>query len=151
VDEVINLTFNWQLFLQYIVKFGIAFLLTLPVAWEREFEDSSLGLRTLPIVAVASCGYLLLSLRFAPDDNQAQARLVQGLITGIGFIGGGAILKNKGRVEGTATAASVWSTGLVGASVAYGFYEIAVVVSLVNLLVLQVFTRLKEWIGSDEE
>lgn len=150
MDQVINLTFNWQIFLQYLVKLGIAFLLTLPVAWEREFEDRSLGLRTMPIVAVASCGYLLLGLRFAPDDNQAQARLVQGLITGIGFIGGGAILKNNGRVEGTATAASVWSTGLVGATVAYGFYEIAVVVSLFNLLVLQVFTRLKEWIRGDE-
>ncbi len=87
----------------------------------------------------------------APDDNQAQARIVEGLMTGIGFIGGGAILKTGDRVRGTATAASVWSTGIVGASVAYGYYEIAVVVSLLNLVVLQLFTRLKEWIGKEEK
>ncbi len=151
VDEVVNVTFNWQLFFQYLLKLGIAFLLALPVAWEREIQSRSLGLRTLPIVAVASCGYLLLGLRFAPDDNQAQARLVQGLITGIGFIGGGAILKTDNRVHGTATAASVWSTGIVGATIAYGYYEIAVVVSLLNLLVLQVFTRLKGYINSGDD
>ena len=151
MDELVNFALDWQLLVQYLIKLTIAFLLTLPVAWEREFEDSSLGLRTMPIVAVASCAYLLLGLRFAPDDNQAQARIVEGLMTGIGFIGGGAILKTGDRVRGTATAASVWSTGIVGASVAYGYYEIAIVVSLLNLVVLQFFTRLKGWIGKEEE
>lgn len=87
----------------------------------------------------------------APDDNQAQARIVEGLMTGIGFIGGGAILKTGDRVRGTATAASVWSTGIVGASVAYGYYEISIVVSLLNLVVLHFFTRLKGCIGKEEK
>jgi putative Mg2+ transporter-C (MgtC) family protein len=85
---------------------------------------------------------MLVGLEFAEDDVQAKARIIQGLITGMGFIGSGAILKTEDRVKGTATAASLWSTGVLGAAVAHEYYEIALLVSGVNFLVLQLFTRL---------
>lgn len=138
---------NWQQILSFLLKIGVTFVLSLPIAWEREVQSPSMGLRTFPLVAVASCGYLLVGLRFAPGDVQAQARILQGLITGMGFIGGGAILKTDNGVQGTATAASVWTTGIIGAAVAYDAYEIAIVVSLLNFLVLQVLTRIKRQIG----
>lgn len=65
-------------------------------------------------------------------------------MTGIGFIGGGAILKHGTSVRGTATAASVWNTGAIGAAVAFRRYEIAVVLSLINFLTLRLLTELKE-------
>jgi len=65
------------------------------------------------------------------------------LITGIGFIGGGATLHDKGMVTGTATAASIWSIGIVGAAVAIGRYDIAVVLTLINLLTLKALAPLK--------
>lgn len=117
-----------------------AFVLALPVAWERGERYRPAGLRTFPIVALASCAFVLVGERaFAPDPG-AQARIVQGLMTGIGFIGGGAILKQSsgaGPVTGLATAASIWNTGAIGAAVAYGRFEIAVVLSAVNFLVLR--------------
>jgi len=64
-------------------------------------------------------------------------------MTGIGFIGGGAILKHGLSVRGTATAASVWNTGDIGACVAYGRYEIALVLSLINFLTFRFLTELK--------
>lgn len=67
-------------------------------------------------------------------STDAEARVLQGIITGIGFIGGGAILKNKGSVMGTATAASIWNTGLIGIAVAFSRYEIAVVMALLNFI-----------------
>jgi len=63
--------------------------------------------------------------------------VLQGLITGIGFIGGGAILKTGGTVRGTATAASIWNTGLIGVAVAFARYEIAIVMSLINFVTLR--------------
>jgi putative Mg2+ transporter-C (MgtC) family protein len=59
------------------------------------------------------------------------ARVFYGLMTGIGFIGGGAILKNGGSVHGTATAASLWTTGAMGGAVAFGRYEIAALLTLI--------------------
>jgi len=74
-----------------LLHLSVAYILTAFIGWEREREAHSAGVRTFPIVGIASCGYLLL-LGGQPDAN-AQSRLLQGLVTGIGFIGGGAILK----------------------------------------------------------
>jgi putative Mg2+ transporter-C (MgtC) family protein len=125
----------------------LSYVLTLPIGWEREQEAHSVGVRTFPLVAIASCGYLLVAF---PGDPAAQSRVLAGLITGIGFIGGGAILKEGGTVRGTATAASIWSTGVVGAAVAMGRYEIAVILSLLNLVTLKVLWRLKQKIDRAE-
>ena len=121
-----------------------AFALALPLGWERQRDERSVGLRTFPLVAVASCGYVLLAGKAFANNAAEHSRILQGLMTGIGFVGGGAILKTGATVRGTATAASIWNTGAVGAAVALGFYEIAIILSLINLFVLQVFTRLEQ-------
>jgi putative Mg2+ transporter-C (MgtC) family protein len=122
-------------------KILLAYLLTLPIGWEREQEAHSVGVRTFPIVAMASCGYLLL---VSIGDPVGQSRVLQGLITGIGFVGGGAILKEGTTVKGTATAASIWGTGVVGAAVAIGRYDIAVILSALNYITLKVLWRIKQ-------
>jgi len=127
-----------------LIKILAAYLLTLPVGWEREREAHSVGVRTFPIVAMASCGYLLL---VSGGDPASQSRVLQGMIAGIGFVGGGAILKEGATVKGTATAASIWSTGVVGAAVAMGRYEIAIILSVLNLITLKVLWRYKQKIG----
>ncbi|MBN56994.1 MULTISPECIES: MgtC/SapB family protein [unclassified Thalassolituus] len=127
---------EWTQMLNHFVDLGIAFLLAVPVAVNRELRSKGVGLRTFPLVSVASCGYMLLAMQVY-SGSDAEARVMYGLITGIGFIGGGAILKNGGNVSGTATAASIWNTGAIGVSVAYSYYEIAITLSLINFLVLQ--------------
>ena len=121
-------------------KIALAYGLTMPVGWEREREAHSVGVRTFPIVAMATCGYILIAF---PNDTAAQSRALQGLIAGIGFIGGGAILKDGSTVKGTATAASILSTGVVGAAVAMGRYEVAIALSLLTFLTLKVLWRIK--------
>jgi putative Mg2+ transporter-C (MgtC) family protein len=121
-------------------RVAIAFVLALPIAWERIRSRRHIGLRTFPIVAIASCGYILI-IRALPDITpEAEARALQGLLSGIGFIGGGAILKQGLDVRGLATAASIWNTGAIGAAVAFGREEIAIVLSLINFLMLYFLT-----------
>ena len=114
----------------------IAFIIALPIGWNREKESRSMGLRTFPLVAIASCGYMLIGSSLVGDDPSSLSKLLYGLMTGIGFIGGGAILKQDGGVYGTATAASIWNTGAVGAAVAFHRYEIAVVLAIISFLIL---------------
>lgn len=128
---------------------GLAYLLTAIIGWDREQEAHSTGLRTFPIVGMASCGYLLV-LGLQPDIA-AQSRVLQGLITGIGFVGGGAILKEGSTVKGTATAASVWNAGVIGASVAMDRYEIAIVLAVLNLFTLRALLPLKSWIDAKRQ
>lgn len=131
-------------------KLVASFLLALPVAWEREKRTRLMGLRTFPIVAMATCGYLLIGREIAWESQDAQARVIQGLVTGMGFIGGGAILQEKGGVKGTATASSLWATGAVGMAVAYERYEIAVAVGLIIFLVLRFLTPVEEELGKGD-
>lgn len=128
----------------------LAGILSLPSAWHREQTTRTMGLRTFPLVAVASCGYVLLGLEVGGDSAEAQARIIQGLMTGIGFIGGGAILKGNETVRGTATAAGIWSTGLLGAAVGYGQFAIAIVVSALTFGVLLVLTPIERRIGKKD-
>jgi putative Mg2+ transporter-C (MgtC) family protein len=74
---------------------------------------------------------------------EAQSRIIQGMVAGIGFIGGGAILKSDQRVHGVATAASIWNTGVVGASVAQDRYLLAAMLAALNLFALRVLLPLK--------
>ncbi|MEB8433057.1 MgtC/SapB family protein [Cocleimonas sp. KMM 6892] len=120
-----------------------AFVIALPIGWNREKESRSMGLRTFPLVAVASCGYMLIGSSVVDGDPDALSKLLYGLMTGIGFIGGGAILKDGASVQGTATAASIWNTGAVGAAVAFHRYEIAVVLAVISFMILSLAKPIK--------
>jgi len=138
---------NWRLILEYLVQLVGAFLLAVPIGWERERTSRSAGLRTFPLVAAASCAFVLLGRSFTGDQSEAHAdahaRLIAGLMQGIGFIGGGAILKSQQRVHGTATAAGIWMTGALGAAAGHGRWELAIVASLLTFAALRWLTRIE--------
>ena len=134
-----------------LVLLSIAYLLALPIGLDREQSRRSFGLRTFPIVAVVSCGFMLVGLEVI-DTTDGEARVLQGIITGIGFIGGGAILTKKETVAGTASAASIWNTGAIGVAVAFSRFEIAIVLALLNYLSLRLFTgSLRKYLGDQTE
>lgn len=130
----------WSQDLINVGKLAAAYVLAMPVGWHREKEAHSVGVRTFPLVAMASCGYVLLA---DPKDTAAMSRIIQGLVAGIGFIGGGAILKSEGNVHGTAAAASIWNTGVLGAACAQDRWLLAVTLSVLNLIALRVLMPLK--------
>jgi len=131
----------------HIRDLTIAYVLALPIGWNREHEDHSAGLRTFPLVAIASCGFIQATEQVLSGDPDAASRVIAGVITGIGFIGGGAILKGGGEVHGTATAASLWATGAIGISVAVAQYDVAVVICLFTTATLYFLGRLKRRAG----
>ena len=127
----------------HVTALVIAYLLALPIGWNREKEERSAGLRTFPLVAVASCGFIQAAESMVAGEPEAMARIVEGIITGMGFIGGGAILRLKDSVQGTATAASLWTTGAMGTAVGLGSYDVAIVLSLFTMATLWVLSPLK--------
>lgn len=141
---------TWQTAGSDLLHIGGAYLLALPIGWDREKEDRSAGLRTFPIVAVAACGFTTIGSSIAGATPDSYSRMLQGLITGIGFIGGGAILREKGGVTGMATAASVWNVGIAGAAVGLGLYHVAVTLTLINYLTLRLLTPLKHHIDTQQ-
>lgn len=127
----------------HLAALVVAYLLAFPLGWNREKEERSAGLRTFPLVAVAACGFVQATETIMASDPGAMARVLEGIIAGMGFIGGGAILRQKDSVKGTATAASLWATGAIGTAVGLGSYDVAIVLSLITLLTLWVLSPLK--------
>lgn len=137
--------------LPHLAALAAAYALALPIGWDRERQERSAGLRTFPLVALASCGFVQAAEQYMANSPDAMARIIQGVITGIGFIGGGAILKQGSMVKGTATAASLWATGAVGSAVGLGSYDVAVVIAAFTFVTLRVVTPLENSVLLDDD
>ncbi len=133
----------------HLQALSVAYVLAFPIAWDREKGSRSAGLRTFPLVALAACGFVQVTESFAASSPEAMARIVAGLITGVGFIGGGAIIRHGNSVRGTATAASLWATGAMGGAVGLGEYDVAVIVTMFTFLTLRLMRFFKKE-GQDE-
>ena len=137
--------------LPHAVALLAAYLLAIPIGWDREKEERSAGLRTFPLVAVASCGFIQAAEGMAAGHPEALSRVIEGVIAGMGFIGGGAILRQRASVRGTATAASLWVTGAIGVACGLGTFDIALVLAVMAFATLRLMQPLKKAAGVDDD
>ncbi|NOX78945.1 MAG: MgtC/SapB family protein [Gammaproteobacteria bacterium] len=143
--------FDWDVMLAYTVQMVLAFGLVLPVGFNRESSRQSIGLRTFPLVSLASCCFTLLGFELNGDDDSLMGEVLGGIITGIGFVGGGAILQKDDRIEGTSTAAAIWAAGCVGVAVAMGRLEIAVLISVFMVGIFYFVSPLKQKLSKEND
>jgi putative Mg2+ transporter-C (MgtC) family protein len=139
---------DWTLVVEHLTRLIIAYLLALPIGWEREHSRRQFGLRTFPLVAVVTCGFMLVGMSVI-DSTDGEARVIQGIITGIGFIGGGAIVKDEDKVSGVSSAASIWNTGAIGMAAAFDRFEIAILLAILNVFTLYVFGSVKKSVDAE--
>jgi putative Mg2+ transporter-C (MgtC) family protein len=142
---------SWQTALYDLLRIAFAYVLALPIGWDREQAERSAGVRTFPIVSIAACGFMMIATSIPNASADSYSRVLQGLIVGIGFVGGGAILRDKEKAHGVATAASIWNIGIVGAAVGLGLYHIAAILTLINWLTLKFLTPIKRQLDSRSE
>src|ERR1044072_3790765 len=133
--------FSLSHILPHLIDLAIAYILAVPIGWDRERSAKRPGFRTFPLVSIACCGFVV-APEHLNDDNLT--RVVQGIVGGIGFIGAGAILRQGEAVTGTATAASVLATGAVGVAVGVGAYDAAVIISLMTILTMRYLKRINQ-------
>jgi putative Mg2+ transporter-C (MgtC) family protein len=132
---------DWAVIWTDFWHLSVAFALAGTIGWNREQEEHNTGVRAFPIVAMAACTFVMIASY--GGDVAAQSRVLQGLVSGIGFVGGGAIMKDGLTIKGTATAASVLSAAAIGASVAMGRFGVAVSLTVLNLVALRALMPLK--------
>jgi putative Mg2+ transporter-C (MgtC) family protein len=140
LSQLTNL--DWHQIVTHLWHLIFAYALAIPIGLDREQSQRQFGLQTFPLVAVVACGFMMVGMSVV-NSTDGEARIFQGIVTGIGFIGGGAIFKGKDKVSGTASAASIWNTGAIGIAVAFDRFEIAMVLSLLNFMTLWAVGRLK--------
>ena len=108
------------------------------VGLNRDLHHKPAGFRTFGIVSLGSALITLAAARIATADPSAASRVMQGILTGIGFLGAGVILRREGtsRVKGLTTAAAIWSTAILGVACGLAEYWLAAIGLLLMLLVL---------------
>jgi putative Mg2+ transporter-C (MgtC) family protein len=117
------------------IRLALALVLALPLGWERERHARSAGLRTYPLVSACVCGFLLLARQRAGGPGE-EADVFYGVLSGIGFVGSGAVFKSPDGARGMSTAVSLWMTGAIGAGVAYETPLISAALSLLSIVAL---------------
>ena len=129
-----------QVQLEAIFRLIVAGVLGAMVGYEREAHGRPAGLRTYILVSLGACLFTLVSILGFPDSEQA--RVAAQIVTGIGFIGAGTIIRAQAGVTGVTTAAGIWAIAAVGMAAGTGLYVLAIVTGLGAYLVLQ-FVRVK--------
>lgn len=113
----------------------LAAFLGAAIGFERELRGRSAGLRTFAAVALGSCLFSIISYVVVPDGNET-TRIAAQVVTGVGFLGAGVILRGQGHISGLTTSATLWAAAAVGMAVGYGLYVLAVVATILLVLLL---------------
>src|SRR5690349_5284210 len=116
---------------------------------EREYQDKAAGFRTIILITLGSTLFTIFSLNM--DAGFTQTRIAANIVTGIGFLGAGAIIREGGRVAGLTTAATIWLSAALGMGIGAGQMYFVVGSTLVTLLVLLVFPRFEARIDKIRE
>ena len=106
---------------EYILRIGAAFLLGGIIGFERQWQQKNAGLRTNTLVAIGAASYVLLSINLHSLSGGDPGRVTAQIVTGIGFIGAGVIMKDGFDVRGLNTAATIWCSAAVGTLAGMGF------------------------------
>ncbi len=132
----------------------ISLLLGVCLGLERSMAGKTAGMRTYGLVAMGACLFIIISKLVAPAPDLGSPGLMyvlQGLIIGIGFIGGGAILHNHDHTSGITTAAGLWITAGIGAAVGYGYVSIAIFATVATLFAFTGLWFLEHFITGIED
>ena len=121
-----------------LVRLALAGLIGAIIGYERRLRHKAIGVAGMVLVATGSATYMLLARRVAPQDPGALGRAIQGLLQGIGFLGGAVIFKGGTDVRGIKTAAAIWITGAVGLAIGLELIWLGVIVGATTALVLLV-------------
>lgn len=111
------------------------------IGLERQLSGKAAGLRTNILICLGAATFTIISRQMAGSDSSA--RIAAQIVTGVGFLGAGAIIQDTGGVHGLTTAATIWLVASIGTACGAGFYSLALVTTVIAVVVLRVFVKLE--------
>lgn len=138
---------------EVLVRLLLASVLAGLIGLDRELRHKPVGLRTTMLVSLGAAAFsvVVMELVYTIREDAAElamdpARVIEGIIGGIGFLGAGAIIQGRDRVLGATTGASIWVVGGIGMACGFGFYLHAAIVTAIALAVLTVLGAIERWL-----
>jgi len=142
-------TFYNDITVELVIRLGLAILAGTVLGLNRWLHHKSAGIRTHSLVALGAAVAMLMIDTHSGSDAQSHSRVLQGLVTGIGFLGAGVIIRDNSsrRIHGLTTAASIWACALLGAAFGAGQISLGLIALTAILLTLLLGGRLESFIG----
>ncbi|MCD6247640.1 MAG: MgtC/SapB family protein [Candidatus Diapherotrites archaeon] len=123
--------------IELILRLVLAAILGAIIGFEREAKNKPAGIRTHSLVSLGACIFTLASIGFGLLDARVEpSRIAAGIVTGIGFLGAGAIFRSENKVSGLTTAADLWVVAAIGLAVALGEYLMAAAATAIAFFIL---------------
>ncbi len=133
--------------LELVGRLLLSLVLGSIIGWEREVVRMPAGLRTYMLVTMGSALFTMVSFLVVKQGEAVDiTRIAAGVITGIGFLGAGAIIRSGENVRGLSTAASIWTAAAIGMAVGFGYYLLSVVATILTLIVLLMSALERKWV-----
>lgn len=132
-----------------LIRVGFAVAIGGLIGAEREFRDKAAGFRTIILITVGSALFTIFSASM--DPGFTRTRVAANIVTGIGFLGAGAIVREHGRIGGLTTAATIWLAAALGMGIGAGELVFVALSAFIVIIVLLVFPRLELWIDHIRE
>ena len=134
---------NWPIDVLSVI---LAAVFGAAIGLERELSGKAAGLRTNILICVGAAVFAILS-RYMAADQDSLTRIASGVVTGIGFLGAGAIIQDRGGVHGMTTAATIWVVASVGMACGARYYALAILTTLITVAVLLVLKAAERPLG----
>ena len=129
------------------IKILVAIAVGGAIGLEREFRDKAAGFRTLIFICVGATLFTIFSVKLAASDQDA-TRIASNIVSGVGFLGAGVILRESGRVIGMTTAAAIWLVAALGMGIGAGDFVLVAAVTGIAVVVLLLFPVLESWVDN---
>ena len=131
-----------------ILKLLLSIVLGGFIGAEREYQDKTAGFRTIIFICVGATLFTIFSTEIGGDNDP---RIAAAIVSGVGFLGAGVILRGSGRIVGLTTASMIWLSAAIGMGVGAGRYYFAIITTAVILLILWFFPGFEDWIDKRRE
>ena len=139
---------------EMLLRLVLALVLGALIGWNRRIRSKPAGLRTMALVSLGSATFTLIGveamIQLATIEKDAginamvrldTSRVIAGIVGGIGFLGAGAIIQSRGRIQGMTTASGIWMTAAIGVSVGLGMYVLSLAATFLAFVVLVLLRR----------
>lgn len=130
--------------LDLVIRLTVAVILGGIIGTERELQQEEAGLRTHTLVALGAATFTVISSHAFSELSPDPTRIAAQIVTGVGFIGAGTILRLEGSIRGLSTAASLWAAGAIGMAAGAELYIVAAGATTLALIVLEVLERIEQ-------
>jgi putative Mg2+ transporter-C (MgtC) family protein len=143
--------------LEIILRLVLAVILGAMIGYNRSRHNKPAGLRTMALISLGSAAFTLIGIESVIQLSMLQtgeggltsgvskminldsSRIIAGIVGGVGFLGAGAIIQSRGRVQGMTSAASIWVTSTIGVSTGLGLYVLATTITFIAFIVLVLY------------